>query len=269
MSYGRGRSELADDAEHEVGGRREGELRRRHGRIVWSAHAGTGCRPSPGYPPADPRIDIERVSTWLVKEVDGVEPPLHFELIAGGHSNLTFKATDAAGRRLVVRRPPLGHVLATAHDMSREHRIVSAVGPTAVPVAPTLGLCEDPEVNGAPFYVMEFVDGVVLDSRDKAEQLAMPMRTVTAEHLIDVLADLHAVDVDEVGLGDLARRDGYIERQLKRWSKQWELSKTASCRRSRRSRSGSRAACRCSRARPSSTATTASGTASSTLTRAG
>ena len=171
-------------------------------------------------------IDIERVSTWLVKEVDGVEPPLHFELIAGGHSNLTFKATDAAGRRMVVRRPPLGHVLATAHDMSREHRIVSAVGPTAVPVAPTLGLCEDAEVNGAPFYVMEFVDGVVLDSRDKAEQLAMPMRTVTAEHLIDVLADLHAVDVDEVGLGDLARRDGYIERQLKRWSKQWELSKT-------------------------------------------
>ena len=171
-------------------------------------------------------IDIERVSTWLVKEVDGVEPPLHFELIAGGHSNLTFKATDAAGRRMVVRRPPLGHVLATAHDMSREHRIVSAVGPTAVPVAPTLGLCEDVEVNGAPFYVMEFVDGVVLDSRDKAEQLAMAKRTVAAEHLIDILADLHAVDVDEVGLGDLARRDGYIERQLKRWSKQWELSKT-------------------------------------------
>jgi aminoglycoside phosphotransferase (APT) family kinase protein len=171
-------------------------------------------------------IDVERVGRWLVDEIDDVEPPLRFELIAGGHSNLTFKATDGAGRRLVVRRPPLGHVLATAHDMAREHRIVSAVGPTAVPVAPTLGLCEDLDVNGAPFYVMEFVDGLVLDSRDKADQLALPERRTTAEHLIDVLVDLHALDVDAVGLGDLARRDGYIERQLKRWSKQWELSKT-------------------------------------------
>ena len=128
--------------------------------------AGAGWPPAPAATvaadAAGHRHRAGRARGWS-EHVDGVEPPLHFELIAGGHSNLTFKATDAAGRRLVVRRPPLGHVLATAHDMGREHRIVSAVGPTAVPVAPTFGLCEDDEVNGAPFYVMEFVDGVVLD----------------------------------------------------------------------------------------------------------
>jgi aminoglycoside phosphotransferase (APT) family kinase protein len=171
-------------------------------------------------------VDTERVGSWLLAEVEGVVPPFTFDLIAGGHSNLTFKVTDGAGRRLVVRRPPLGHVLATAHDMAREHRIVSALGPTEVPVAPTRGLCEDLDVNGAPFYVMEFVDGTVLDAREKADVLAAPQRRGVSEHLIDVLAGLHAVDVDEVGLGDLARRDGYVERQLKRWSKQWELSKT-------------------------------------------
>src|SRR5262245_55248387 len=171
-------------------------------------------------------IDTERVSAWLEEHVEGAVSPFQFELIAGGHSNLTFKATDANGWRLVVRRPPLGHVLATAHDMAREHRVVSAVGHTSVPVAPTFGLCEDPDVNGAPFYVMGFVDGVVLDNREKAEALRPDVRQQLAEHLIDVMADLHAVDVDAVGLGDFGRRDGYIDRQLKRWSKQWEASKT-------------------------------------------
>ena len=88
--------------------------------------------------------------------------PLTFDLIAGGHSNLTYKVTDDNGAEFVLRRPPLGHVLATAHDMGREHKIISALGPTDVPVAPALGLCTDDEVNGAPFYVMGFVDGLVL-----------------------------------------------------------------------------------------------------------
>jgi aminoglycoside phosphotransferase (APT) family kinase protein len=95
-----------------------------------------------------------------------------------------------------------------------------------VPVPCALALCEDSDVNGAPFYVMSFVDGVVLDAPDKAELLPASLRRATSEHLVDVLADLHAVDVDEIGLGDLARRDGYIERQVKRWSTQWERSKT-------------------------------------------
>jgi aminoglycoside phosphotransferase (APT) family kinase protein len=171
-------------------------------------------------------IEIDNVTAWLDANVDGVEGPYEFDLIAGGRSNLTFRITDAHGRRIVLRRPPLGQVLATAHDMAREYRIISAVGTTAVPVPRTLGLCEDTDINGAPFYVMSYVDGVVLDSAVRAEQLPMELRVTASEHLVDVLADLHAVDVDAVGLGDLARRDGYIERQLKRWRTQWEGSKT-------------------------------------------
>lgn len=171
-------------------------------------------------------IDVDKVSAWLVDNVEGSCAPFDFRLIAGGRSNLTYRVTDAEGTHLVLRRPPLGHVLATAHDMAREFRIISAVGSTAVPVPRALGLCTDESVNGANFYVMGFVDGVVLDSADKAAALPVDLRPIAAHHLIDVLADLHAVDVDEVGLGDLARRDGYIERQLKRWSTQWENSKT-------------------------------------------
>lgn len=171
-------------------------------------------------------IDIDRVSAWLTRHVEGAVAPFEFSLIAGGRSNLTFRVTGADGVRLVLRRPPLGHVLATAHDMAREHRIIAAVGRTDVPVPPALGLCTDTEVNGAPFYVMGYVDGVVLDSVERAEALPVELRGRASEHLIDVLADLHAVDVDAVGLGDLAKREGYVERQVKRWSTQWEQSKT-------------------------------------------
>ena len=171
-------------------------------------------------------LDADRVSEWLSRHVDGAVAPFDYRLIAGGRSNLTFLVTDAVGERFVLRRPPLGHVLATAHDMGREHRIISAVGRTGVPVPRTLAMCDDVEVNGAPFYVMSYVDGVVLDNADKAAQLVPELRYPAAHHLIDVLAELHAVDVDEIGLGDLARRDGYIERQLRRWKTQWENSKT-------------------------------------------
>ena len=171
-------------------------------------------------------IDVDKVSAWLVDNIDGARAPFSFDLIAGGRSNLTYRVTDAEGTRFVLRRPPLGHVLATAHDMAREFRIIAAVGSTKVPVPRALGLCTDEIVNGAKFYVMGYVDGVVLDSADKAAALPTDLRPAAAHHLIDVLAELHAVDVDAVGLGDLARRDGYIERQLKRWSTQWENSKT-------------------------------------------
>jgi aminoglycoside phosphotransferase (APT) family kinase protein len=171
-------------------------------------------------------IDIDRVSAWLVEHVDGAVAPFEFRLIVGGRSNLTYTVTDAVGHRYVLRRPPTGAVLATAHDMAREHRIIAAVGRTDVPVPPALGLCTDDGVNGAPFYVMGFVDGVVLDSAEKGAAMAPAMRRSAGLHLIDVLADLHAVDVDAVGLGDLAKREGYVERQVKRWTTQWERSKT-------------------------------------------
>ncbi|HAN36794.1 MAG: phosphotransferase family protein [Ilumatobacteraceae bacterium] len=171
-------------------------------------------------------IDIEPVSKWLAANIPGAVAPFTFQLIAGGRSNLTFKVVGADGTRFVLRRPPLGHVLATAHDMAREHRIIAAVGRTDVPVPPALGVCIDEAVNGAPFYVMGYVDGIVLDSPDRAATMPVALRVQASEHLIDVLADLHAVDVDQVGLGDLAKREGYVARQVKRWSTQWAQSKT-------------------------------------------
>ena len=170
-------------------------------------------------------IDAEKVTRWFVDNVDGVAPPLAFELIAGGRSNLTFKATDRDGREYVLRRPPISHVLPTAHDMGREFRIISALGPTPVPVAPALGFCEDESVNQRPFYVMGFVDGyIVRDAATGEKVFDAAQRKVAGESLIDVLADIHAVDVDAVGLGELGRKEGYIERQLKRWYGQFKQS---------------------------------------------
>ena len=171
-------------------------------------------------------IDVAKVSEWLADNVADARAPFSFQLIAGGRSNLTFLVTDDKGIRYVLRRQPLGHVLATAHDMAREHRIISAVGQTNVPVPATLGLCTDETVNGAPFYVMNFVDGIVLDNAEKAELLDKSLRRSASFNLIDVLCELHDVDIDAVGLGNLAKREGYIERQIKRWSTQWENSKT-------------------------------------------
>jgi aminoglycoside phosphotransferase (APT) family kinase protein len=171
-------------------------------------------------------IESEPVTAWYQDHVEGVTPPLEFELIAGGHSNLTYRVTDGTGRRTVLRRPPLGQVLASAHDMGREHRIIAALHDTDIPVAPPLGYVADDSVNGAPFYVMDFVDGHILRTQDEAMALSAEARANCGDSLVDVLARIHAVDVDAVGLGDLGRKDGYIERQLKRWYGQWEKSKT-------------------------------------------
>jgi len=170
-------------------------------------------------------IDAARVSNWFAENVPGAVPPLTFDLIAGGRSNLTFKVDDAAGNAFVLRRPPTSHVLPTAHDMRREHRIISALADTPVPVAPALGFCEDESVNGKPFYVMGFVDGHVVRDGPAAEKLLDEEgRRRAGESLVDVLAAVHAVDVEAVGLGDLGRHEGYIERQLKRWYGQFTQS---------------------------------------------
>ena len=171
-------------------------------------------------------IDVANVSAWLEQNIPGASGPFHFELIAGGHSNLTYAATGADGRKLVLRRPPLGHVLATAHDMGREHKIISALGPTDVPVAPALGLCTDDAVNGAPFYVMEFVDGRVLRDAGAAQAISVEARRNASFSIADTLARIHAVDPAAVGLGDLGKTEGYIARQLKRWYSQFQQSQT-------------------------------------------
>ena len=178
-------------------------------------------------PSEHPGIDLERVTPWLAEHIAGSCAPYRFELIAGGHSNLTYGVTDASGARFVLRRPPLGHLLASAHDMGREHRIIAALAGTAVPVAPALGFCDDPSVNGAPFYVMGFVDGLVVRDRETAiERLTPEQRRTAGESIVSTLAAIHAVDPVAVGLGELGRHDGYIARQLKRWYGQWNAQKT-------------------------------------------
>ncbi|RKT55009.1 phosphotransferase family protein [Saccharothrix australiensis] len=150
--------------------------------------------------------------------------PLSAELIPGGRSNLTYRVTDGT-RRWVLRRPPLGHVLATAHDMAREHRVIAALADTDVPVPAVELLCEDPSVIGAPFYLMEEVPGVALRHRDQCPWLTPPQAAALSRRLVDVLADLHAVDPDAVGLGDFGRPDGFLRRQVVRWGKQLDASR--------------------------------------------
>ncbi|SVE41014.1 uncharacterized protein METZ01_LOCUS493868, partial [marine metagenome] len=115
-------------------------------------------------------IDTAGVTDWLEAEIEGARPPFEFELIPAGHSNMTFRVSDSASHLYVLRRPPLGAVLKTAHDMGREHRIIAALAPTEVPVPRALGMCEDEEVNGAPFYVMAFVAGHVLVNAAHSEE---------------------------------------------------------------------------------------------------
>jgi aminoglycoside phosphotransferase (APT) family kinase protein len=172
-------------------------------------------------------IDTNGVEAWFALNVPSASPPLSFERIAGGHSNLTFRVSDAAGSRWALRRPPLGKRLGSAHDMAREHKVVSALGATEVPVAPVVGLCEDDSVTGAPFYAMGFVEGPIL--RGLAEAEIFPEkgdRRAIGDRVADTLAAIHAVDPDAVGLGDLGRKEDYVVRQLHRWQGQWEKSKT-------------------------------------------
>jgi aminoglycoside phosphotransferase (APT) family kinase protein len=167
-------------------------------------------------------IDVGAVTRWFTTHVEAARGPLTFELIAAGRSNLTFRVSDADGNVWALRRPPVGPVLPSAHDMAREHRIISALAKHSdVPVAGPVGLCTDPRVTGATFYVMEFVDGVVARDAATAEQLPVESRQRAAEQLIEVLVRIHSLDIHAVGLGDIARRDGYIERQLRRWQRQY------------------------------------------------
>ncbi|GGK75667.1 acyl-CoA dehydrogenase [Sphaerisporangium melleum] len=160
-----------------------------------------------------PGLDLGRLAAHL-GGLGLAAGPLSAEVIHGGKSNLTYLVDDG-GHRLVVRRPPLGHVLATAHDMAREYQVMTALRDTGVPVPRTFHLCEDPEVIGAPFYVMEYVEG------------AQPPATPAIEaELTDVLARLHAVDPAAVGLATFGRPDGFLERQVRRWKRQLDASRS-------------------------------------------
>lgn len=167
------------------------------------------------------------VEGWFEANVPGAVAPLGFEKIAGGRSNLTYRVTDSAGNRWALRRPPLGKRLASAHDMGREHRIVAALAPTPVPVAPAVGFCDDESVNGAPFYVMGWVEGPILRSKAQADLFPDEAdRRAIGERVIDTLVEIHSLDPETVGLGDLGKKEDYVARQLHRWQGQWEKSRT-------------------------------------------
>jgi len=171
-------------------------------------------------------INDAKVTGWMQQQIPGLKPPLSFGLLAGGHSNLTYRCDDSAGESYVLRRPPLGHVLQSAHDMGREHKIIDALADSDVPVAPNFGLCTDESVNGADFYVMRHVEGLILHDSVIGQQVAETDRQALGNDVIDILARLHQINPDDVGLGDLGRKEAYLTRQLKRWTKQWEASKT-------------------------------------------
>jgi aminoglycoside phosphotransferase (APT) family kinase protein len=176
--------------------------------------------------PDPPGVDCRRVATWLAPLVGGLEGELHAELIEGGRSNLTYVIHDAA-RSWVLRRPPLAHVLPTAHDMAREHRVLSALQDTEIPVPRTIGLCVDLEVLGVPFYVMERVVGfTVRDTYPEGLPDTPEARAAMSRSLVRTLAALHEVDPEKVGLGEFGKPAGYLERQVRRWWSQWEMSRT-------------------------------------------
>jgi len=164
-----------------------------------------------------PGLDLTRFETFFESVRPGaVIAPLRAEVIAGGKSNLTYEVTDGE-HRWIVRRPPLGHVLATAHDMAREYRVMTALQPTDVPVPATYALCEDPDVLGAPFYVMERVEGTPYRLASQLEPLGAERTATISARMVDTLAALHRVDPGEVGLDGFGRPEGFLARQVRRW----------------------------------------------------
>ena len=182
-----------------------------------------------------PGLDLGRLAGWLTtalpeavtRGVRGIVPPggagLSATLLAGGKSNLTYEVSDG-GRSWVLRRPPLGHVLATAHDMTREYRVMSALAGTGVPVPEMFALCADTTVIGVPFYLMERVHGTAYRWAAQLEPLGPERIRAISEQLIDTLAALHAVDPAAVGLSDFGRPEGFLARQVSRWKKQLDAS---------------------------------------------
>jgi len=173
-----------------------------------------------------PGLDLSALTRWLDDEHPGLRSgDLIGEVIAGGKSNLTYRVSDGT-TTWALRRPPLAHVLPTAHDMVREYTVISALRDTAVPVADTVALCEDTSVLGAPFYLMSFVDGVVLDKPKTISGLTPDKARDVCEQLVDSLVELHSVDPEAVGLARFGKAEGFLARQVRRWHQQWQASET-------------------------------------------
>jgi len=173
-----------------------------------------------------PGLDLAALGAWLGRAAPGLlTGPLSGAVVAGGKSNLTYVVDDGTGS-VIVRRPPLGHVLATAHDMVREHRVMAALHETAVPVPEMYAVCGDDTVIGAPFYVMELVEGVPYRTAEELSLVGTQRTRRIGERMIDTLADLHDVVPESVGLADFGRPEGFLQRQVRRWTTQLDGSWT-------------------------------------------
>jgi aminoglycoside phosphotransferase (APT) family kinase protein len=172
-----------------------------------------------------PGLDLDRLGRWFAAEVPGAGSALEATLIAGGKSNLTFVVTDGTSE-WIVRRPPMGHVLATAHDMAREFRVMSALQHSAVPVPRTYAICHDHSVIGADFYVMDRCAGTPFRLAAELKELGPERTRAISTGLVDTLAALHAIDPEAIGLGDFGRPQGFLARQVTLWKKQFEASST-------------------------------------------
>ncbi|WP_323101221.1 phosphotransferase family protein [Intrasporangium sp. YIM S08009] len=181
----------------------------------------------PDQAPEDPPgLPLERLADWLGTAAPGLlTGALSGRVVAGGKSNLTYEVGDGS-RTVIVRRPPLGHVLATAHDMGREHRVITALRDTAVPVPTTYAVCADADVVGAPFYVMERVAGTPYRFSAQLGTVGAERVRAISERMVDTLVALHAVAPDSVGLGDFGRPEGFLERQVRRWRQQLDASRS-------------------------------------------
>lgn len=169
-------------------------------------------------------FDPAVIEAWLPTVAD-VVPPLRWKRLPGGHSNLTYEITDAAGRAMVIRRPPRGELLPKAHDMWREFRIIDGLWPTVVPVAEPIAYCDDRAVAETHFYVMGKATGRALYTGEATAQwLTVEARRHAGEVFVDTLAALHSLEPAEVGLGELGRPDAYVARQLKTWYGSWVAS---------------------------------------------
>lgn len=170
--------------------------------------------------------DVPKVEAWIEAHIGSLNPPFEWTRLEGGHSNITYQLQDTFGQKAVIRRPPKGELLPGAHDMGREWSLISCLGPTGFPVPPALGFCPDTEVTGACFYVMGYINGHPLyNSRQTVERIPLEKRTTLAHSFVDTLADLHALDPDEIGLGKLGKKENYVGRQLKAWYRSWTSSK--------------------------------------------
>lgn len=178
-------------------------------------------------PEVPPGINYRGVSDFFAANVPGGDCELSFSLISGGRSNLTYLA-QGGERKWVVRRPPLGHVLPTAHDMAREYRVLEGVSKRDFPAPRPIALCEDSSINEYPFYVMDYREGVILDTELPDGFATTPVeRREIGLGMVRTLAALHSIDFEDVGLAEFGRPWGYVERQVRRWAEQWERSKTA------------------------------------------